>query len=394
MANGEIEGSPNKIQTFVFLDLETLGFDEHKPRILEIAMIAVSRENLLSMKCQAYKNNPHYNKGDPLPLPRVCHKYSTLYYPRKFIHPTIEEITGLSNYNLEHLKGFNKDSATAIKLFLDLPSPVAFVAHNGHGFDFPILKAELLGVDGESLEGVVCIDSLQFSRDFEKVDIEKITEIAKEFLNEDCTNNNFCNTSSNSHVIENGLSHVIENGHSPSKLEETEAIPSCSTDTTFNIHPQDNFQTPKKKLKLDSSKKMEDFQTPPRIKIEDSKNSPPPPRGKKGLPPPVNTPSPKKHLSENANVHNGNGSRVRKALFLNKPLPFPEIKKKPFRQPHIYYRIYGQKYLAHRAEFDAEALLRICAYHGEDFVSWADSNCSPFRSVIPKWKTRKTFLIK
>ncbi|KAB7502128.1 Three prime repair exonuclease 2, partial [Armadillidium nasatum] len=253
MANGEIEGSPNKIQTFVFLDLETLGFDDNKPRILEMAMIAVSRENLLSMKCQAHKNNPHYNKGDPLPLPRVCHKYSTLYYPRKFIHPTIEEITGLN-------------SATAIKLFLDLPSPVAFVAHNGHGFDFPILKAELLGVDGESLEGVVCIDSLQFSRDFEKVDIEKITEIAKEFLNEECINNNFCNTSNNSHVIENGLSHVIENGHSPSKLEETEAIPSCSTDTTFNIHPQYNFQTPKKKLKLDSSKKIKDFQTPPRIK--------------------------------------------------------------------------------------------------------------------------------
>ncbi|KAB7498813.1 hypothetical protein Anas_05578, partial [Armadillidium nasatum] len=314
---------------------------------------------------------------------RVCHKYSTLY---------IEEITELSNYNLDHLKEFNKDSATAIKLFLDLPSPVAFVAHNGHGFDFPILKAELLRVDGESLEGVVCIDSLQFSCDFEKVDIEKITEIAKEFLNEECINNNFCNTSNNSHVIENGLSHVIENGHSPSKLEETEAIPSCSTDTTFNIHPQYNFQTPKKKLKLDSSKKIKDFQTPPRIRIEDSKNSPPPPRGKNGLPPPVKfTPSPKKHLSENANVHIDNGSRVKKALFpINKPLPFPDIKKMPFRQPHIYYRIYGQKYLAQRAEFDAEALLRICAYHGEDFVSWADSNCSPFRSVMPIWKTRKT----
>ncbi|KAL7642327.1 UNVERIFIED_CONTAM: hypothetical protein RMT77_006888 [Armadillidium vulgare] len=382
MANGEIESSPNKIQTFVFLDLETLGFDDNKPRILEIAMIAVSREDLLSMKSQAHKNNPHYNKGDPLPLPRVCHKYSTLFYPKKLIHPTIEEVTGLSNYNLHHLKGFNKDSATAIKLFLDLPQPVAFVAHNGHGFDFPILKAELLGVHGGSLEGVLCIDSLLFSRNFEKVDIEKITEIAKEFLNEDCINNKFCNTSNNSHVIENGL-----NGHSPPKPEETEAIPSCSTDT-FDTHPRYNFQTPKK-LKLDSSKKIEDIQTPPRIKIVNSKNSPPPLRRKNGLPPLVKfSPSPKKPMSENGNFHNDIGSQAKKALFTTyKPLPFPDIKKMPCRQPHIYYRIYGQKYLAHRAEFDAEALLRICAYHGEDFVSWADSNCSPFLTVIPKWKT-------
>lgn len=298
MANEKVEGAPGKIKTFVFFDLETLSFYEDQPRILELSMIAVSREHFRSMKDQAHVNNPSYKKGDPLPLPRVCHKYTTLYYPQKNICSVVEKITGLSNNNLRHLKGFDKESATSIKLFLNLPSPVAFVAHNGDGFDCPILKAELMEVHEENLENVVCVDSLKFLRQYGKGDIKKLTVFGQEVL-----------LNNDKNLINNNNDNICEapvNCQTPEKLKMNDSLKT------------DNLEPPRKKIIRDNTQ-LTDFQ------------------------------------------------------------------KKPYSQPNIFYRIYGKKYLAHTAEADAEALMQICSYLGDDFVSWADSNFIPFRKVKPRW---------
>lgn len=50
----------------------------------------------------------------------------------------------MSNYALEHLGSFTSNTVEMINKFLEhSPKPVCLVAHNGNGFDYPILRAEI-----------------------------------------------------------------------------------------------------------------------------------------------------------------------------------------------------------------------------------------------------------
>lgn len=56
--------------------------------------------------------------------------------------------SGLSNELLQEYPVFNEQTGTMIQTFIDLlPKPVCLVAHNGHKFDFPVLKNALLKVN-------------------------------------------------------------------------------------------------------------------------------------------------------------------------------------------------------------------------------------------------------
>jgi len=68
-----------KIQTFIFLDLETTGLIGDNPKITEIALIAVKRESI-------------YNCGKNFP-PRVLHKLVLPINPQKITLPHIENMT-------------------------------------------------------------------------------------------------------------------------------------------------------------------------------------------------------------------------------------------------------------------------------------------------------------
>jgi DNA polymerase III alpha subunit (gram-positive type) len=77
-------------------------------------------------------------------LDRVLNRLTLAVCPRKPIPAHVEDLTGLSNYNLEHQATWGGGVGVAVAAFLAaLARPVVLVAHNGMRFDFPLLKREL-----------------------------------------------------------------------------------------------------------------------------------------------------------------------------------------------------------------------------------------------------------
>ena len=72
----------NQVSTFIFLDLEStgLGGNGKQPRITELSLVAVHRDNLQD-PC----------KGD---IPRVLNKLTLCTYPMKVVEPEAAHITG------------------------------------------------------------------------------------------------------------------------------------------------------------------------------------------------------------------------------------------------------------------------------------------------------------
>jgi three prime repair exonuclease-1 len=87
-------------------------------------------------------------------------KLTLCVYPMATIVPVVSDITGLDNYNLIGQSKFSKNTGDLINSFLSLlPSPVCLVAHNGNGYDFPLLKAELEKANIQLRPDILCIDS-------------------------------------------------------------------------------------------------------------------------------------------------------------------------------------------------------------------------------------------
>lgn len=125
-----------EIKTFLFLDLETTGlplYEGNRTKITEISMIGVSKEAILNC--------------DTNTTPRVLHKLTLCLNPAKMIHPDTTRITGLDNFMLEYENTLNKNAVETITHFIKhLPQPVCLISHNGLGFDYPLLKKQLLKV--------------------------------------------------------------------------------------------------------------------------------------------------------------------------------------------------------------------------------------------------------
>ncbi|KAK7079557.1 hypothetical protein SK128_019056 [Halocaridina rubra] len=380
----------NKIQTFVFFDLETTGLAGADTKITELSMVAVSREHLLEMV-----NNPRFRKSDsevksstikhssfPVPmLPRVLHKYSRLYYPYKLIIDDIEKFTGLSNELLHRLPTFSTKSAEAISLFLDLPKPVALVAHNGTRFDFPLVMAELSNVmehitDSFTFRDLQCVDSLLAIRHIdacikqenEEKDILEITSLASAFAFDDMSDEDWVDGES----LRKKLKPKNPND---TEVSEREKTPPSSGDEEQDNGLEVSIQLPITPLKdRIPATGFGTPQTPVKPKI--------PPK------PPI-TPE-----SSNSTTSKVNGTcAVRRNLMYG-----PKKRKwdgtQPFKQTNIYQRLFGGHYDGHRAEADCLALLEICGHYSEKFVKWADLNAYKFTSVKPMWVKRKSLQIK
>lgn len=386
----------NEIQTFVFLDLEATGLSGDDPRILEIAMIAVSREDLLSMKSSNDKEVKSSNgiensathpdsaedkqKASLPHLPRVVHKYVRLYYPRKLITPKLEEITGLNNDLLHRLPGFSRSSADAIRLFLDFPEPVSLVAHNGGRYDFPLLKAELNNVGcTEMFHGLQCVDTLKAFKDIDAVhrkevhEIEEITELAVSFsfedldvelMEEEATKKARCEEPLEKKVNQAFHGTCISGPSSQAmgdnqRILEVSAIPLLTPVKDIPTNMNNIPATPHKPRKHLFSSQSTNALTP----------------GTPDFNPQTFTDTTKVRRTLS---YGGNGKRKRDVT-------------KSYKQIDIYERLFDRSYEVHKAEADCTAMLQICGHYGKNFVKWADSFADKFVDVKPMWTKRKSF---
>ncbi len=119
--------------TLVFLDLETTGLPSRYQahRITELSLCAIERSHFLS--------NATTKK-----LPRVLNRLNLCINPTIRLHHDAATISQLSNNVLDDQFPFDSHAFDLMKIFIDrLKAPVCLVAHNGFGFDFPLLKAEI-----------------------------------------------------------------------------------------------------------------------------------------------------------------------------------------------------------------------------------------------------------
>ena len=395
----------NKIQTFVFLDLESTGLKRNNPRIVELSMIAVSRDHLMEMKntvtppstppdtdeclSSSQESNGHTNlehtdvqRKNVIPkLPRVTHKYTRLYYPWTLMPPHVEKINGLNNEVLEHLPSFTEASAQAIVLFLDLPKPVCLVAHNGNRFDYPLLMAELTRVGCvDKFLDLQCTDSLSAIKDLdaliEKEDITEMTKLAESFSIDD---------------LEDEL---MEEKFNPSKRQRSvecdeeignQAIHNSSQPHESTSHiGRGNHHT----MEVSAVPLL----TPVKNFLPGQTHTPATP-SKPSIPPQPFTPEAGQPGTPGTSSFcakvTKESSKVRRTLTYDNKRKLGA--RLSYSQPNIYKRLFGCDYGAHRAESDSEALLIICGHYGNKFVEWADTFATGFSSFEPMWVKRKSF---
>jgi len=158
-----------QIETLVFFDTESTGLTA--ARITEISMIAVHRDQFQHFSATLCKKLDDLSKENGnlndqnISTPRVLNKLTFAVNPMKIVPSTVEELTGLSNYNLEHQPRFKDGAGPAMDLFLaKLRKPVCIVAHNGDRFDFPLLNKELAYAGQTFMDDILCCDSLKFFR--------------------------------------------------------------------------------------------------------------------------------------------------------------------------------------------------------------------------------------
>ena len=118
----EPRSQADEFQTLVVLDTETTGLKE--PSVTELAMIAVPFSSL-----------PQCERAQDILV--------TCFNPVETVDPGAAKITGLSNNILDKFKGFNPEAFNLADAFFErLSAPILVVAHNGFGYDYPVLKNE------------------------------------------------------------------------------------------------------------------------------------------------------------------------------------------------------------------------------------------------------------
>ena len=135
------------IQTLVFFDLEATGLKSTvlKPKITELAMVAVSADDFLRYRSQLGKKICEGGRSEVDSCrPRVLNKMTLCFNPQSMVPPEVTDMTGLDNYSLETHAAFDTGASGVIQGFLSrLPKPVCLVAHNGNSYDFQLLNSEL-----------------------------------------------------------------------------------------------------------------------------------------------------------------------------------------------------------------------------------------------------------
>lgn len=149
------------IETYVFVDLETTGLPEYEnnmTRITEMCLLAVKRRHVVDASQET---------------PRVQHKLKLCFNPGWQISERASELSGLTNNLLENEPAFKMATFTLINTFLErLTKPICLIAHNGHNFDFPILKNHLLRLGVSLSEDLRYADSMYGFYDIDMKDVK------------------------------------------------------------------------------------------------------------------------------------------------------------------------------------------------------------------------------
>ncbi|KAL9924797.1 three-prime repair exonuclease 1 isoform X1 [Glossina fuscipes] len=157
----------SKIATFAVIDLETNSLPDlqfNKCSITELCIFAFSSKfeakQTERQTTSVGKGNNWLSQKSIPELPRVLHKLTLMVNPRRKIWPETENITGLNNWMLEPEQPFDENTADLLISFLQrLQQPVCLVAHNGLGFDFPVLRYVMKNLDLKFPTSILCVDS-------------------------------------------------------------------------------------------------------------------------------------------------------------------------------------------------------------------------------------------
>ncbi|XP_012268175.2 three-prime repair exonuclease 1 isoform X2 [Athalia rosae] len=311
----------SEIRTFIFFDLETTGLIQgsNMPRITEMSLVATSRNSLLSEDGK---------------LPRVMHKLLIPLEPSQEIPPIVSRITGLNNDLLKHEMQFDQQIYELMNSFIGrLCPPVCFVAHNGNGFDYPILMSELSRVGKTFSRDILCIDSIGAfrnyfdpSRDGENVPL-KTGEV-------------------NTHFFDDGLDDALA------------AIVDDFRDVSSSSNEQDTAD----------AKYEEEGALLCAGELQRRNES-----------------TPTRNIRDPMNVVPHKISRAMSGIGVKKRLPFSYDRPMNFKLPTLYKYLTGDPpQVSHSAEADSLSLLTCAMKVSGTFVKWADLNASPISTFAGK----------
>ncbi|CAH1785765.1 unnamed protein product [Owenia fusiformis] len=350
--------APKQITTFVVYDLETTGFQD-RPKITEMSMIAVHRNDLLS--------------DTRIGLPRVLNKLTICVYPMKEVCPGAADVTGLHNDNLYFQKDFDEESGQMIMSFLRrLAPPVCLIAHNGNSYDHGILRNELdfskTGISGDLL----CADSLPCFRQLDSppklngqistpdgacaVDTPPIKGIVDQSQNETGPTNGLQRSNS----VKRELFGVSATASSMDEMNDFDWSVDVTDEELMTINLRDmcnsNNNNENKKHENDGQL-LSQSQTA--MKLEKVPTYPGTPKR------PITTPN------------NSQETPVKKTKKLSYKLG--EIYKRELKKPLLN---------AHCAEDDCIMLLEIMRKRAPSVCEWMDNHAVPFINIQPRYKVR------
>uniref|UniRef100_A0A182N976 Exonuclease domain-containing protein n=1 Tax=Anopheles dirus TaxID=7168 RepID=A0A182N976_9DIPT len=333
-----------EIKSFVFFDLETTGIPEYehfRTKITELSLVACTRDHLLDSSNEQ---------------PRVTHKLSLCFNPSRMITLGSSQATGLYNDMLEKESKFDTTAGELVKLFLErLQKPLCLVAHNGHRFDFILLKQQMLRIGVSLPGGLYCLDSLAAFREIE-ADVER-----SYFENNEGIDSEIPELEYQAVQIMEQLERANDWMKERQRINETtpqggrmEQKYKQALRAYLNVPPEEAHANGTRE-----SPSSEDGDSPSR--------TPAPPRARKRL--------------FDVTLPNATSEAVPEQI--NPPAVQA---KKRYNLSELYKRTVGKELVrAHRAEDDVLALLDCAVVHAARFVRYAESNCVTYDEVKSKF---------
>ncbi|XP_016987675.1 uncharacterized protein LOC108050479 [Drosophila rhopaloa] len=330
-----------KISTFAVIDLETTNLPEHNYNRVGITELCIYAFEADLIKKGVAQNEEQGQQKVPAP-PRVLHKLNLLFQPSMMVQPEAESITGLSNYLLERESKLNGDSAQLIISFLKhLPAPVCLVAHNGWGFDFPILRQAFEKLNMELPHSMTCVDSL---RAFFEID--------------------------DNLVKEQSLLKVPGNMQELDPNDETEA------DTQFESINENDSAIKEPKVAKQIDWRVRNETTPKRPILT-----------------PMEASVKRKYLFGGDDDEDIKPAKLKTQEFRSRRKLFSglmcaETKRFPPRGIYRLENLFSRKFQrpasnAHQAEADVDMLMKLIQHYGMDFLAFAEEQAILFHQVRP-----------
>lgn len=356
------------IKTFVYFDLEATGLKSSgRPRVCEMSLIAVNvsdikdlNESIMNILSGTVNENSSVQMENI--YPRVLNKLTLCVYPMATIVPVVSSLTGLDNYNLTGQSKFDKNIGDLLHIFLSrLCPPVCFIAHNGNLYDYPLLRAELEKAGSTLGSEILCVDSYVGMKEIfqkrqhnseetkkiedTKADGSKLVRFEIKAVSDKVNAGEF---------EKEMLEESHENAESDIKSDTKKTLTSCMK------RQHQVFKTSFAEYQAFKSSKLENETTPTRSKTLL-----------------YFKPTPRK-IKQLSNFN---------ALTFRKKLEFSNQ-----RMPTSFSLINLHKHLlgcppgkSHGAEADCLALLRITAVLGNEWLEWAQNNCTKFEEFGRMW---------